>query len=84
MPGYLISDTLEGGLLERGAYSQNEDIYDGFLVLIPHILRIQRTILPVKYINSTHSPSKNYQNKHASLSIEIYGKFLVISGIFDI
>ena len=49
-----------GGLLERGegglfTKSNDYSIYERFSILLPHILRIQHAILPVKYINSTHS-----------------------------
>ena len=39
----------EGGLFKK---LDEEDIYDSFTSLLPHILRIQLTILGVKYINS--------------------------------
>ena len=46
-----------GGLLKK----QNEkDIFYSFISLLPHTLRIQHTILRVKYINSTDSFTPNY------------------------
>ena len=50
---YLISDTQEGGLIERrlirrGALftkSNAIDMYDDFSILLLHILRIQKTIV---------------------------------------
>ena len=45
-----------GGLLEReGLFKKldEEDIYDSFTSLLPHILRIQDAILRVKYIDLT-------------------------------
>ena len=49
---YLISDLLAGGLIERGLIregglftkSSGKDIFGGFSVLLPHILRIQHTV----------------------------------------
>ena len=46
----------EGGFLERGCLFKTldeEDIYDSFTSLLPHILRIQDAILLAKYIDST-------------------------------
>ena len=53
---YLISDTQEGGLIERGligegrifTHSTDMDTNDGLSVLLLHILWIQHTILRVK------------------------------------
>ena len=58
---YLISDLREGGFLERGhiregvlfTKSSDKDILGSFSVLLSHILRNHRTILRLKYINST-------------------------------
>ena len=63
-------DTPDGGLLEKGLIREEglfrkldeEDIYDSFISLLPHILQIQHTILGVKYINSTEFYPKLYQN----------------------
>ena len=49
----------EGGLLKK---LDEEDIYDSFISLLPHILQIQDAILRVKYINSTDFYPKLYQN----------------------
>ena len=46
----------EESSLERGRRihkSNDKDLYDSYLFLLRHILRIQHTILPVKYIDST-------------------------------
>ena len=56
---YLILDTPEGGLFKN---LDEEDIYDSFISLLTHILRIQDAILRVKYINSTDFYPKLYQN----------------------
>ena len=43
-------------------HGNGKDIYDSLSVLLPHIVWIQHTILRVKYINSTHSPSQTLLN----------------------
>ena len=61
----LILDIPEGWLIgEGGLYKKldEKDLYDSFISLLPHILLIQYTILRVKYINSTESYPKLYQN----------------------
>ena len=58
MGPYLIPDTPEGGLKERGLIRE-EDLFtksndkDSFSVLLPRIFPIKHTILQVKSINST-------------------------------
>ena len=62
-PGdYLISDLLEGGLIEGGLFtkSSDKDIFGSFSVLSSHILRNQHTILRLKYINSIQFYPKPY------------------------
>ena len=61
---YLILDTPEGGLLERGLLKRIDEngIYDSFISLLPHILQIQDAILRVKYKNLTEFYPKLYQN----------------------
>ena len=49
----------EGGLFKK---LDEEDIYDSFISLLPHILQIQDAILRVKYINLTDFYPKLYQN----------------------
>ena len=68
-PGaYLISDlpegglNREGGLLERGAYSQHQVTSGSFSVLLSNILRNQHTILRLKYVKLTQFYSKTCQN----------------------
>ena len=59
-PGtYLISDTPEAGIFKK---LDKEDIYDSFIILLPHILQIQDAILQVKYMNLTDFYPKLYQN----------------------
>ena len=61
---YLIFGHSRGGLIREEAYSQNseKDICESFSVLLPKILRIQHTMLQVKYINLTPFYPKSYQN----------------------
>ena len=89
-PGaYIISDTPEGGLIERGLIregglftkSNDMDTNDGFSVHLLHILRIQHTILRVKCINSAQVLSQPNQNKDASLFSELNEKSLIISRV---
>ena len=57
---YFISGTPEGGLKERGLIregglftkSNDNDLYDSFLVVLSNILQIQYAILRVKCMNS--------------------------------
>ena len=41
----------EGGLFKK---LDDSDIYDSFISLLPNILRIQHTILRIKYIQLTY------------------------------
>ena len=66
---YSILGTPEGGLLrgrhirEGGLFKKldEKDIYDSFISLLPHVMRIQHTILRVKYTDVTQSYSKPHQ-----------------------
>ena len=54
-----------GGLIREGGLFKTldaEEIYDSFISLLPHILRVQDAVLRVKYINSTEFYPKPYQN----------------------
>ena len=50
-----LIQSLDTAALERGLFakSNDKDIYDSLSVLLPHILRILRTILRVIDINTT-------------------------------
>ena len=75
---YLILDTPEGGLFKK---LDEEDIYDSSVNLLPHILRIQDTILRVKYINLTDFYPNLYQNSHAKVLKQSRRKSFVTSEI---
>ena len=73
---YLIFDTPEGGLLERGVIQKldDKDAYDSFISLLPHILWIQHTILRVKYIHLTHFfPKPSNENLLKLNILKIFG-----------
>ena len=70
----------EGSLFTK---SDEKDIYDIFLVLLPHTLWIQHTILRVKYTKSTQFYPKPYQTCQLILldTWNIFGNLLhFISG----
>ena len=82
----MVFDTLEGGLLERGAYSkgQMKRVYAITLsVFLSHTLRIQDAIFGVKYIDSKDVYPKLHQNLHAKVLSEVERKSLVALLRFD-
>ena len=80
---YLISDTPDGRLKERdliregGSFKKFVTTIYICSVLLPHILRIQHTILWVRYINSTQFLSQTVSKSTCNQVLLVTGQSLL-------